>query len=213
MNLDSATVVNRGNSGPSPIGSANAQTREEQTWLPYTASQTQGKNVQRTLQDLAISPMDALPQRAGDTTSGSSYVNSGSSNGADTGLSPDTSHSNSNRPTPSASTPSESLSSLQARPTNSGSASFETSPASTHARAPTTTADGRSMQAFFSGQPDYNGIQPTGLTPDNNFSLPETPGRQFDVPSGWEMSNQSNLTPVGEGVFRHLMGLGSMDPM
>ena len=57
------------------------------------------------------------------------------------------------------------------------------------------------------------------MTPDSNaFSMPETPGRAFDVPSGWEMNNQMNgqttgLTPVGEGVFRHLLGLGPMDPM
>jgi hypothetical protein len=70
------------------------------------------------------------------------------------------------------------------------------------------------MSSFFSTQPDYSSIPATGLTPDNNFSMPETPGRSFDVPSGWEMSNQTTgLTPVGEGVFRTLMGLGSMDPM
>jgi hypothetical protein len=71
------------------------------------------------------------------------------------------------------------------------------------------------MSSFFSTQPDYSNIVPTGLTPDNTFTMPETPDRSFDVPSGWEMNNQqtTGLTPVGEGVFRTLMGLGPMDPM
>lgn len=71
------------------------------------------------------------------------------------------------------------------------------------------------MSSFFANQPDYSGISSTGMTPDSNaFVLPETPGRGFDVPAGWEMSQQSTgLTPVGEGVFRQLMGLGPMDPM
>jgi len=73
------------------------------------------------------------------------------------------------------------------------------------------------MSSFFSGNPDYSSIPATGMTPDANFSMPETPGRDFAVPTGWEMSGQTTgLTPVGEGVFRHLMGLGpmgQMDPM
>jgi hypothetical protein len=85
------------------------------------------------------------------------------------------------------------------------------------------------MAAFFTGQPDYTGISASGLTPEGSASLsgqaiqdgfaaPETPGRGFEVPNGWEMGNSngmggSGMTPIGEGVFRHLMGLGSMDPM
>jgi len=69
------------------------------------------------------------------------------------------------------------------------------------------------MSSFFSTQPYYSSI-PVGLTPDNTFSMPETSSRSFNVPSGWEMNNQTTgLTPVGEGVFRTLMGLGPMDPM
>ena len=71
------------------------------------------------------------------------------------------------------------------------------------------------MGSFFQGTTDFSNIQSSGLTPDNTtFSMAETPGRQFEVP-GWEMSNTqtTGLTPVGEGVFRQLMGLGPMDPM
>ncbi len=51
----------------------------------------------------------------------------------------------------------------------------------------------------------------SGLTPNTAFSMPETPGsREFNVSGGWEMSGQG-LTPIGEGVFRELMGMGPMD--
>jgi len=70
------------------------------------------------------------------------------------------------------------------------------------------------MSSFFASQPDYREIPSSGLTPENTFTLPETPGRDYPVPSGWEMSQQTTgLTPVGEGVYRQLMGLGPMDPM
>lgn len=69
------------------------------------------------------------------------------------------------------------------------------------------------MDAFFATQPDYSSTNPPGLTPDP-FNMPETPGRDFPIPNGWEMSQQTTgLTPVGEGMFRQLMGLGPMDPM
>ena len=52
------------------------------------------------------------------------------------------------------------------------------------------------------------------MTPDATFNMPETPGRAFDVQNGWEVNNQNSaLTPIGEGVFRQLMGLSPMDPM
>jgi hypothetical protein len=98
------------------------------------------------------------------------------------------------------------------RNSSSGSTSFETSPAAGTARVP--SGDGRILSSFFSHPSDYTNISATGMTPDNSFNMPETPGRGFDVPPGWEMSQQSTgLTPVGEGVFRQLMGLSPMDPM
>jgi len=187
---------------------------EQPNWMPITDHPPgeHGQDVQRTLQGLAIgtSSLSRPNYGTGDMNS-TGYANE-NSNSADTGLSPDTAHSSSNRPTPNSTTPSEPRSNLQPG-SNSGGSSYETSPASSHqARQP--TADGRSMNSFFATQPDYSGISASGLTPENSFTMPETPGRDFPLPNGWEMSQQTTgLTPVGEGVFRQLMGLGPMDPM
>lgn len=69
------------------------------------------------------------------------------------------------------------------------------------------------MSAYFNTHPEYTTTS-MGLTPDTGvYSLPETPGT-FEVPAGWEVNPQqgTGMTPIGEGVFRHLMGLGE-DPM
>lgn len=178
------------------------QDSNQANWMPMNdRTADRGQDVQRTLQGLALGniPTNPFPQ-------GNSYMQTESSNGGEPGLSPDTGHSTSNRPTPNSTTPSDTRSNLQA-PNKSSGTSYETSPASSH-------QDGRSMNAFFNPQTDYNNIQGTGLTPDATFTMPETPGRDFQVPAGWEMSGQTTgLTPVGDGVFRHLMGLGSLDPM
>lgn len=184
--------------------------------LPDRGTNDQGQDVQHTLRGLAIGEMPSStygPGRGG-------YVNSESSNN-DPGLSPNTGNSSSDRPTPNSTTPSESrATNLKPGQTSSGT-SYETSPASSHShnavRAPAPPApDSRSMSAFFSTQLDYSSVSATGMTPENSnpFTMPETPGRDFQVPPGWEMSGQTTgLTPVGEGVFRQLMGLGPMDPM
>lgn len=190
--------------------------RNQEQWIA-----AERRDVQQTLQGLVISPNYG----AGDASNGG-FGNDGS-NSADTGLSPDTA---SNRLTPNSTTPSDTQQSRAVRQSLSQSqpTSFETSPVSTsQQRAP--PHSGRTMGAFFSGQPDYTGISASGLTPEGSASLsaqaiqdgfaaPETPGRGFEVPNGWEMGNSnamggSGMTPIGEGVFRHLMGLGSMDPM
>lgn len=192
---------------------------EQPSWMPLPehSSGEHGQDVQRTLQGLAIGT-NSLPRSAyatGDINS-TGYVTGENSNGADASLSPDTAHSTgSNRPTPNSTTPSEPRSSLQPGG-NSGGTSYETSPVSSHqARLPShSSSDGRSMNSFLASQPDYSGISATGLTPENPYSIPETSSRDFPVPNGWEMSQQTTgLTPVGEGVFRQLMGLGPMDPM
>ncbi|PMD17478.1 fungal-specific transcription factor [Hyaloscypha hepaticicola] len=187
---------------------------DQPNWMPIDS---QLSSEQRNLQGLAIGDMASISittanYRNHEINTGSGYGNSENSTTADTGLSPDTANSTSSRPTPNASTPSDTRPSLKPGQTPGG-ASYETSPATSKQRLPTT--DGRTMSSFFSTQPDYSNIVPTGLTPDNTFTMPETPGRSFDVPSGWEMNNQqtTGLTPVGEGVFRTLMGLGPMDPM
>jgi len=226
MRVTEDVAVSMDNASPTaapsdPISGGTTNTRndsfgEQPNWMPIDSHQN-GESVQRTLQGLVIG-QDARTTYGSENMNSAGYGNGGSSNGADTGLSPDTAQSASNRPTPNSTTPSDTRPNLQAGQTNSGGTSYETSPASSHQnRIPPT--DGRSMSSFFPGQPDYSSIPATGMTPDNNaFSMPETPGRGFDVPSGWEMNNQMNgqttgLTPVGEGVFRHLLGLGPMDPM
>ncbi|CZR60899.1 related to Zn(II)2Cys6 transcriptional activator [Phialocephala subalpina] len=195
----------------SSSGPRNDSFDSQPNWMPIDQSSRRG-DVQRTLQGLALGDIQQ-PNFTTRDLNGSGYGPSRNSTG-DSGLSPDTQDSSSNRPTPNASTPSDTRSNLHAAQGSSGATSFSTSPASQQSRVPTT--DGRAMSSFFSTHPDYTNIAPsTGLTPGNEFTLPETPGRGFDVPSGWEMSNQANtgLTPVGEGVFRQLMGLGPMDPM
>ena len=190
-------------------------TSDRPNWIPLpdpSQPNDQGQDVQRTLQGLAIGSLPRNTYGLGDSSSG--YVNSESSNANDTSLSPNTGNSGSDRPTPNSSTPSESRANLKPGQT-SGGASYETSPASSHnARLPAAT-DARSMSAFFAAQPDYSNVPSTGMTPDNNaFTMPETPGREFQVPPGWEMSgNTTGLTPVGQGVFNQLLGLGPMDPM
>ena len=136
--------------------------------------------------------------RAGDSGS-SAYMNSGSSNGGDTGLSPDTGHSSSNRPTPNSTSPSES------RPGQkiSASSSYQKSPEMLH----------RTQPQNKEGTHSHVSIPTSGLTPDNTFSMPATPGRDF-VPPGWETNGQTTgFTPIGEGVFRQLYGLGPLDAM
>lgn len=190
---------------------------DQTNWMPLpehpqNPAMGNGPEVQRTLQGLTIGSIPQRPTTYGD---GTSYGTGGSSNDADTGLSPATTNSNSNRPTPNASTPSDSLPKSNNSQNKSGGTSYETSPeASISQQLPAT--DGRAFSSFFSGQPDYTNTMPaTGLTPDNSFNMPDTPGRGFDVPNGWDLPNQitTGLTPVGEGVFRQLLGLGPMDAM
>lgn len=199
----------RSNSGPT------SGTSDQPNWIPlpdHPQPNDQGQDVQRTLQGLAIGSISRNTYGLGESSSG--YVNSESSNANDSGLSPNTGNSGSDRPTPNSTTPSESRANIKPGQT-SGGASYETSPASSHnARVPAAT-DTPLMSAFYATQPDYSNVSSTGMTPDNNaFTMPETPGREFQVPPGWEMSGQTTgLTPVGQGVFNQLMGLSPMDPM
>lgn len=195
----------------SSTGPQNSGFGDQTKWMPIDQSAKRGEGVQRTLRSLALGDISSFPTL---DMHGSGYGPSDNSAGAESGLSPDTQNSSSNRPTPNSTTPSDTRSNAQNGKANSSTTSFSTSPDSQPSRLPTT--DGRAMSSFFSTQPDYANIIPaTGMTPGNEFSLPETPGRGFDVPSGWEMSTQATtgLTPVGEGVFRQLMGMGGMDPM
>lgn len=205
-----------GETDPTSAGSKNSRpdgSGVDSPWMDFQSHQhsKQGQDVQQNMQSLAIGSIPS--QRVIDITTGNGYMNNeGSSQGANAGLSPDTAHSGSNRPTPNSTTPSDTRSNLQPGATKSSGTSYETSPASSNNARPS-SGDGRSMSAFFNTPTDYTNIPPTGLTPGADYSMPETPGR-FEVPAGWEMGNHTNsLTPVGEGVLRQLMGLGPLDPM
>lgn len=122
-------------------------------------------------------------------------------------LSSDQNHSD--RPTPNSSTNS-SLQPGQHQPgqTHSGRSSFDASPASSHQPH---GDPNRAANAFFTHATDFSNVGGTGMTPGSSMSMPDTPGgRDFTVPGGWEMNGQG-LTPVGEGLFQQLMGMGPMD--
>jgi len=134
------------------------------------------------------------------------YGTSESSN-IDLDLSSEQNHSD--RPTPNSSTNSslQPGQRLQGQ-THSGRSSFDASPVSSHQAH---SDPNRATNAFFSHAPDFSSVGGTGMTPGSSISMPDTPGaRDFTVPSGWEISGQG-LTPVGEGLFQQLMGMGPMD--
>ncbi|PBP27361.1 fungal-specific transcription factor domain-containing protein [Diplocarpon rosae] len=188
----------------------------ETNWmrLPDHAPTETSNQARQNSNALAIGDTRGTIAYGQDDLNSSGYIIGESSNAADTGLSPSTARSSSIRPTPNASTASDSRSNLQ--PGNSGSehASYETSSTSILPERLSGTGS-RTMQAFVADQPGYSNIPTTTSTPNNAFVMPETPGRDFDLPAGWEMSNQpaTGLTPVGEGLFRQLLGLGAMDAM
>lgn len=169
-----------------------------------------GQDVQRTMQDLAL----------GSSLRPSDYMNSTSESSfsAEAGLSPSTGTSSSNRPTPNSGTSSDTRPSNKPVQNTSGRTSYETSPVAAHlVNAPAgdrRRSGGNSMDNFFSQQQDY-GNHSTGLTPDTSYTMAETPPRFTGLsPGAWEMNSQTTgLTPVGDGVFRHLMSLNSMDAM
>ena len=200
-------------SDPATAKSTDAHNKslgEQNSWRE-NEPQNQHQDVHRTLHSLTFGSLSQNSYPSGDLKS-SGYNNSESSNGPDNNLTPDTTQSASTRPTPNSSTPSDTRPGLQPG-SNSQCTSYTTSPATSNQNA-LPRVDDRQMSSFFGNQPDFSNISATDLLPENTFGVPDTPGRGFDVPAGWEMSNQTTgLTPVGEGVFRHLLGLGSMDPM
>ena len=199
LKLSEEIAEDRTASGPVNTES-NSRNGSDPNWVQNYSSESNqlNNNVRETLKSLAIGSSSTIYDNFNSTNSN---ANSGSSyNGADSGLSPD---SSSNRPTPNSTTPSETRpTNLKSKHPKSGIPSQGASPAVP-------------MGHFFPGETDFsNTITSSGMTPDNTFSMPETPGRGFEVPS-WDMenSNTTGLTPVGEGMFRHLMGLGPLDPM
>lgn len=184
---------------------------EQSSWMPLPdhAATDMGNAVQQNFQDLALG--EAYRITAYGTVLNSTRVGtSESSNGA---MSPDTTHPSSTRPTPNASTPSDSRSTKQHG--HSEQTSYETSPTATGLPKHLPGSDTRTIP-FFANQPDYNsGPSATGMALGNGLGLPDPSGRDFDVPCAWDMGNQATtgLTPIGEGVFKHLLDLGPMDAM
>ncbi|KAL3427794.1 fungal specific transcription factor [Phlyctema vagabunda] len=185
---------------------------DQPNWISLDSQQNPEPDTQRTIPGLVLGSLPTGGYNTGNISS-SGYINSEStSTAADSGPSPDVGASN--RPTPNSNISSDAHSSLQPDKASSRHASYETSPATSADNQNPAQHETRTFQSFFSNNPDYTNIPTSGLTPETNFPLPETPGRDFQVPQGWEMSGQTTgLTPVGEGVFRHLMGLGPMEPI
>ncbi|KAL2019245.1 hypothetical protein VTK56DRAFT_9972 [Thermocarpiscus australiensis] len=152
---------------------------------------------------------------------GAADLDAGSTNDM-SGTSPDPGQSN--RPTPNSSSASASEQRQNLTPggggghmTGSRGSPFETSPVASHqslsmsGTAGTTQSEvEQSVDAFFGdpssfGMPHPPGVS-TGLTPDQRFGMPETPG--------WpEMPAQPGMTPVAEGVLRSIMAMNQMDTM
>jgi len=153
---------------------------------------------------------------------GASEMDAGSTNdmsvtSADTGPS--------NRATPISSTASEQRQTLApgGRMTGSGRNSFEASPVSSHQNlggmggSTSQSEVDRSVNAFY-GNPGSFSMSPgvtTGLTPDQRYTMPETPGGgEFSMPQGWhEIAGQPAMTPVANGVLHSIMAMGPMDTM
>lgn len=134
------------------------------------------------------------------------YSNDGTSTSAEPGISPNTG-TISNHPTPN-STASDGRQHGQNVQNGTNNTSYETSPA------PNTTHEPhRIMDGFFSTRPDYSNITAESTMTSNAYSIPETPGRTYTTPGSWGQPAPTGLTPVGEGVFRHMMGLGPIDAM
>ncbi|RAL65228.1 hypothetical protein DID88_001334 [Monilinia fructigena] len=142
-------------------------------------------------------------------TNSNTYSTSGTCTNTETGLSPNT-RNTSNHPTPNSTTPSDSHSSnIQHGQNNTSNRSYETSPAPNSNREPH-----RIMDEYFHTRPSYSSIPADTAPVTNTYSMPEMPGRSYTSPGSWGQSANTGLTPVGEGVFRHMMGLGpAMDPM
>ncbi|TGO24247.1 hypothetical protein BPAE_0108g00400 [Botrytis paeoniae] len=136
---------------------------------------------------------------------GNTYSHDGTSTGTRTGLSSNTGNT-SNNPTLK-STSDVRPSNIQHGQTTTNTGSYETRPA------PDADREVRLMDAFFSTPPGYNNIPAGSDISSSAYSMPETPGRTYTTSDPWPQQTTTGLTPVGEGVFRHMMGLGPMDPM
>ncbi|EON97892.1 putative binuclear zinc transcription factor protein [Phaeoacremonium minimum UCRPA7] len=116
----------------------------------------------------------------------------------------------SDRPTPNSSSASD-RQNLNTGRMSSGGNSFETSPVTQTQNVSQSDVD-RNVAAFFN-DPTNGFSMGTGMTPDQRFTMPDTPGGEFTVPPGWELPGQTGMTPVAEGVLRTIMQMGPMETM
>ena len=141
----------------------------------------------------------------------------------------------SDRPTPNSSTSASdrhnanSNTFTAANSSRSGRNSFEASPASStninngnnNSRAQQDQLQNGNIDAFFQNLPGNDFA--TGLTPNQQFTMPDTPGK---TPGGgaagsstgdfnWEQFNSgtTGMTPVSEGVLRTMLQMGPMETM
>ncbi|KAG9241649.1 fungal-specific transcription factor domain-containing protein [Calycina marina] len=201
-NFQNNTEMHTGAASGSNTGADSHFDNMGTDWNPAANHRPQrGRNMQTSLQGLAIESQQHSQYHAGDMN-GVGCVNSDHINSVDAGLSPDT---GSNQPTPSSRTPSGPCAHVQAGRKPSGARSYETSPSPPHDSQLPSVAEFNSMGQHGSVQQTYNVVPPAGMAPDSP---------QYNVPNGWDMNPPtSGLTPVGEGVFRQLMGLGHMESM
>lgn len=141
----------------------------------------------------------------------------------------------SDRPTPNSSTSASdrhngSSNGFTANSNRSGRNSFEASPASStninnngnnNSRPTQDQLQSGNIDAFFQNLPGSDFA--TGLTPNQQFTMPDTPGK---TPGGgaagsntgdfnWEQftSGTTGMTPVSEGVLRTMLQMGPMETM
>lgn len=182
-------------------------------------------------------PMDYMERmRSGNApTFGSGMLrgfgNEGSS--GDMSVSPDAGLA-SDKPTPNSSTSASdrhnsSSNGFTANSNRSGRNSFEASPASStninngnnNARAQQNQLQSGNIDAFFQNLPGNDFT--TGLTPNQQFTMPDTPGK---TPGGgaagtntgdfnWEQftSGTTGMTTVSDGVLRTMLQMGPMETM
>ncbi|KAK6078654.1 binuclear zinc transcription factor [Seiridium cupressi] len=137
------------------------------------------------------------------------YVEASSSgtNGMSVSPHPDGS---SDRPTPNSNSTSEQ------RNGTSGRTSFDASPIGGPQELGTQAEMDAATTAFFSDPVQFNMSTPgMGMTPGRAFVIQDGSGNDFALPNGWGvMQGQTTvMTPVAEGVLRHLMDMPPMDAM
>ncbi|KAK9794453.1 putative Fungal-specific transcription factor domain-containing protein [Seiridium cardinale] len=137
------------------------------------------------------------------------YVEASSSgtNGMSVSPHPDGS---SDRPTPNSNSTSEQ------RNGTSGRTSFDASPIGGPQELGTQAEMDAATTAFFSDPNQFNMSTPgMGMTPGRAFVIQDGSGNDFALPSGWGVmqGQTTGMTPVAEGVLRHLMDMPPMDAM